>query len=245
MVAFKDEEADMRNWLIPMSVVGALTATVAWAGPFADAETALRGAYGHYRVALFATNMGKPEKAAAELAAFGAAWSALQPQLAAAPQYEEDAALPETFVTVEGLAKAAADAVTAGNMEQAHETLEGIRFQIAGLHDRAGVIGFSDRMNAYHAAMETALALTPDQLATAAGLEAAAEQAGLLAAYAADIAAHPAPEAASAGYQPLADAFQASVAAYVAAVRAGDTAGVQTAISGLKPAYSKFFVEFG
>ena len=54
-----------------------------------------------------------------------------------------------------------------------------------------------------------------------------------------------APEAASAGYQPLADAFQASVAAYVAAVRAGDAAGVQTAISGLKPAYSKFFVEFG
>jgi hypothetical protein len=238
-------EGDMRNWLIPWAVLGSLTTTLVWAGPYADAETALRGAYGHYRIALFATNMGKPEKAAAELAAFDAAWLALQPQLAAAPQYEGDPALSETFTKVDGLAKAAADAVAAGNMEKAHETLEGIRGEIAGLHDRAGMIGFSDRMNAYHAAMETALALTPDQLASPAGLEAAAEQAGLLAAYAADIAAHPAPEANSADYQPLAEAFQISVNAFVDAVRAGDVAALQTAIGGLKPAYSKFFVEFG
>jgi hypothetical protein len=238
-------EADVRNLLIPLAFIGAMAPGSGMAGPLADAEAALRAAYGHYRVALFATNMGQPDKAKAELAAFQTAWTALQPDLAAAPQYEGDAALPGTFTRVGDLATAAAAAVTAGDMEKAHATLEGVREEIAGLHDRAGLVGISDRMNAYHAAMEAALALTPDQLATPAGLEKAAEQAGLLAAFAQDIAAHPAPEAGAAEYKPLADAFQASVKAYVDAVRVGDVAAVQRAIGGLKPAYSKFFVAFG
>ena len=54
----------MRNWLIPLTLAGSMTASLAWAGPYADAEAALRAAYGHYRIALFATNMGKPKKAA-------------------------------------------------------------------------------------------------------------------------------------------------------------------------------------
>lgn len=118
--------------------------------------------------------------------------------------------------------------------------------RFAGLHDRAGVQGFSDRMNTYHAEMEQALALTPDQLATPEGLETAAELAGVLNAAAADIASHPAPEAATdAEYVPLAQTFQATVDAYVTAVRAGDAAAIAKAQAGLKPACSKFFLRFG
>lgn len=223
----------------------AVLPTIALAGPFADAESALRASYGHYRMALFATNMGQADKAASELAAFADSWTALQPVLSAAPQYAEDAALAQTFAEVARLTGEAQAKVASGTLEPAHEVLEKIRGQVAGLHDRAGLSGFSDRMNAYHATMEAVLAMTPDQLATPQGLEMAAEKAGLLEAQAADLAAHPAPEAASAEYQPLSDAFQSSVAAYVAAVRAGDPAAIAKAMAGLKPAYSKFFVKFG
>jgi hypothetical protein len=194
--------------LAPAALLAAfLAATPALAGPFGDAEAALRAAYAHYRIALFATNMGQPDKAAAELQAFSESWTALQPVLSAAPQYAEDAQLADTFARVNALIEEAAAAVKAGTLAPAHEMLEGIRAEVAGLHDRAGVVGFSDRMNTCHVAMEQALALTPDQLATPQGLETAAELAGVLAA-AADIARHPAPEAgADADYTPLAQAF--------------------------------------
>jgi hypothetical protein len=235
----------MRRWVLPVTALAFLTTGWAAAGPMGDAETALRSAYGHYRAALFATNMGKPDVAAAELTAFQAAWAALQPQLAAAPQYDGDAALPATLSSVTKLAATASQSVADGHLEKAHATLEDIRGEIAGLHDRAGILGFSDRMNAYHAAMEDALSLAPDALATPAGMEKAAELAGLLDHFAADIAAHPAPEASSDSYQGLAQAFQASVKAFVDAVRAQDPAAVAKATGGLKPAYSKFFVAFG
>ena len=99
-------------------------------------------------------------------------------------------------------------------------------------------------MNAYHATMEAVLATDPAKL-DAAGLELLAEKTGVLAYWATDIAANPAPEAADPAYQPLADAFQASVASIVQAVRAGDTAAITAALATLKPAYSKFFVQFG
>lgn len=232
--------------IVPAAVLAALLAAApVLAGPFGDAEAALRAAYAHYRVALFATNMGQPDKAAAELQAFSESWTALQPVLSAAPQYAEDAQLADTFAKVTALTEEAAAAVKTGTLAPAHEVLEGIRTEVAGLHDRAGILGFSDRMNTYHAAMEQALALTPDQLATPQGLETAAELAGVLGAAAADIASHPAPEATDAEYDPLAQAFQATVDAYVAAVRAGDAAAIVKAQAGLKPAYSKFFLRFG
>lgn len=234
----------MRKSLSLLALTLSFLGSTALAGPVQDFETALRATYGQYRVALFATNMGNAEKATAALAAFQEGWAALATDAASAPQYADDPALAATLTAVADHAAKADAAVAAGNLPQAHEVLEGIRAEIGALHGRNGVIGFSDRMNAYHAAMEEVLAVTPEQL-DAAGMALMAERAGVLAYLAAEIAANPAPEAASAEYAPLEQAFQASVAAFVTAVRAEDAAAVAAAMGGLKAPYSKFFLSFG
>ena len=61
--------------LLPTAVLLSLLAGTALAGPFTDIETALRGVYGKYRVALFATNMGNAAKSAEAIAAFDKGWS--------------------------------------------------------------------------------------------------------------------------------------------------------------------------
>ena len=63
-------------------------------------------------------------------------------------------------------------------------------------------------------------------------MELLAEKVGVLACWANKIATHPAPEAADPAYQPLTDAFQASVAAMQQAVRSGDAAAVKAALAG-------------
>lgn len=233
--------------IISVGAVLGLMSSAAFAGPFGDAETALRAVYAQYRVALFATNAGNAERSAKALTAFGDGWAGVTPILAAAPQYEGDNKAAATFAAVADLATKANAAVAAGDLARAHAVLEEVREKIAALHQRNGIEGFSDRMNAYHGAMERVLGLEVAKLETPAGLETAAELAGMLALTAKDIANHPAPEAEAeaAGYAPLSTAFQASVQAYVAAVRAGDVAAIKAAIGALKPAYSRFFVEFG
>lgn len=49
--------------------------------------------------------------------------------------------------------------IAVDDLPKAHVTLEGIRSEIGELHDRNGMVSFSDRMNAYHARMEEVLAL--------------------------------------------------------------------------------------
>ena len=78
-------------------------------------------------------------------------------QIAAAPQYADDGAVPAALAAVAAHTAKAAEAVAAGNLPEAHEALEGIRAEIGALHSRNGLATFSDRMNAYHAAMETVL----------------------------------------------------------------------------------------
>ena len=113
-----------------------------------------------------------------------------------------------------------------------------MRETFGDLYERNGIAGFSDRMNAYHAEMETVLAL---DLATT-----LAEHAGVLGYLAAEITRLPAPEAAgNADYAALQAGFIASVTAFDAAVRAGDAAAVQASVGGLKVPYSKFFLMFG
>ena len=159
----------------------ALIAGVALAGSFQDAESALRGVYGKYRVALFATNAGNAAKSAEAIAAFDKGWSEVSGQIAAAPQYADDGAVPATLAAVAAHTAKAAEAVAAGNLLEA---------------------------------------------------QLLAEKVGVLACWANKIATHPAPEAADPAYQPLTDAFQASVAAMQQAVRSGDAAAVKAALAG-------------
>ncbi len=226
----------------------ALTLTLAGsasAGPVADFETAMRSAYADYRGALFQTNANQPEAAAKTVGAFQQKWAALTAANGAAPpQYADDPAYAATLAKVAEIAKTAADEVAAGKLTEAHATLEAIRFEVGGLHERNGIIGFSDRMNAYHAKMEDVLAKDYSGF-DAAGLTALGEDAAVLAYLAADIKAHPPVEASDPAYATLLDGMTDSVTKLAAAARSGDAAAAKGALGNLKVPYSKLFLKFG
>ena len=233
----------MHRLLLAAALVGT-TAATAIAGPLTDGEAGLRGVYAAYRTALFASNAGNAAATTKAIDGFLAGWTSWSASASGLPQYQDDAMLAQTVAAVSEKANMAADAAKAGNLPEAHEALEGIRDQIGALHLRNGLYGFSDRMNAYHAQMEGVLALDLSGADPAAG-ERLAEMTGVLAYLAADIAAHPAPEASDAEYAALSDAFQTSVASLVTAVRSGDSEAVKSAVGNLKVPFSKFFVKFG
>lgn len=224
---------------------GLILAATALAGPVADFEADLREAYADYRSALFLTNANKGGQALTAIDGFTAKWSALSAVGAEVPpQYADD---PRFRGTLEAVATTAAKAraeVASGALTEAHETLEGVRAEIGGLHERNNIVGFSDRMNAYHAMMEHILGADYAD-SGAEGMAALREDAAVLSYLAADIEAHPAPDASEPDYAPLLERMVTSARTLQAAARAGDAAAARQALSGLKPAYSKFFLKFG
>lgn len=235
----------------PLSRLAAAAALVlafvgsASAGPVAEFETALRAAYADYRAALFQTNAGQPQAAVKAVDAFRRKWTALvAANPAAPPQYADDPAYAATLAKVAATADIAAGEVAAGELPKAHETLEAIRFQIGGLHERNGIVGFSDRMNAYHAKMEEVLGKDYGGF-DAAGLGALREDAAVLTWLAADISAHPPAEASDPAYGKLLDSLVDSVTRLSAAARSGDVAAAKSALGSLKAPYSKLFLKFG
>ncbi len=218
----------------------------AFAGPVSDFENAMRSAYGDYRAALFQTNANNADQAAAAVKSFTGKWEALRAASATPPpQYGDDATFAETMAKVNEIATQAASDVAGGNLAHAHETLEAIRDQIGGLHERNGVIGFSDRMNAYHAKMEDILAMDYSGF-DAAGLGLLREDGAVLAYLAADIEAHP-PQGApdDAAYAPLLAGVKASVKSLQDAAAGTDAQAAKAAVDSLKVPYSKFFLKFG
>jgi hypothetical protein len=224
---------------------GLVLAGMSLAGPVNDFESALRAAYADYRSALFLTNTNKGEQAIAAIDGFSRQWSALADDSAEAPpHYADDAEFRQTLEAVSETAAKARAEVESGALTEAHETLEGIREGIAELHERNNIIGFSDRMNAYHAMMERVLG-TDYSAAGTDGMAVLREDAAVLSYLADDIAAHPAPEASDPAYAPLLDKVMTSVTALREAARAGDAAAAKQAVNALKPVYSKFFLKFG
>ena len=229
-----------------IALAAGVLAFPAFAGPVADAEAALRQAYGSYRAALFLSNQNKGPETAQALMKFDAAWDGLSAswQAAPPPQYADDAGLSVTFGAVNSLVEMASAQVESGDLAAAHATLEEVRDEIGALHTRNGLIGFSDRMNAYHAAMEEVLATDYAALGDAAPAHLMAD-ATLLDYLAAQIVAHPAPEADDPAYVQLVAGFGASVAAFKEAADAGDVAAGIAAQGQLKVPYSKLFAKFG
>lgn len=237
----------MKQTLLNGVTVLFLTVGAACASPVAEFEASYRAMYASYRTALFATNAGDPAKATEALAGFADQWNALATTYAAAPppQYADDPLWPETVAGVTAFVDEAGSSVAAGKLPEAHEILEGVRNTFSELHSRNGIETFSDRMNAYHAQMEIVLGTDAGAL-DAAMMPTLLENAGVLAYLAQDVLVAPPPEAeGNAQYATLAGEFDASVVAFVAAVRAADVPAIQAAIAKLKPAYSKFFVKFG
>jgi hypothetical protein len=214
---------------------------VAAAGPFGDAEAQLRDAYGSYRTALFQSNSGNAEATGMAMQALGTKWAALSTGWTTAkpPQYADDPALEATLSSVGAIIQQATDEVARGDLPKAHLTLEAVRAELGKLHERSGIISFSDRMNAYHAKMEAVLDVAGGDMADI------ADAAAVLDYLAQDIVAHPAPESADAAYAPLVDGLVQSVDALQAAAHSGDADSVKKAIGGLKAPYAKLFARFG
>lgn len=230
----------IRSRTLAAAALGALLSfgtVAAVAGEVRDFEAAMRKAYADYRTALFATNAGKAEPAAKAVASFAAAWTPLA-KAPPPPQYVDDPVFAETMGKVSDIAVAAASQIAAGELPEAHETLEGIREEIGALHARNGVIGFSDRMNAYHARMEHVIGMDASDTA------AVAAEAAILAYLLADVSANP-PAGADASFEGLVAAVAASIAAVRDAATAGDGVATKAAIGGLKMPYSKLFLTFG
>lgn len=222
-----------------------LMPSYAFAGPMLDSETQLRAAYADYRAALFQSSAGNADATAGALQSLDGKWEALVQQWTALPppQYAEDGKLVETLTRVDQIIGAAQDEAAKGDLAKVHEALEAIRGEIGDLHGRNGVIGFSDRMNAYHAEMEKVLEAAAEGKGS--DLASMRDDAAVLVYLAGDVAAHPAPEAADPAYAPLVDAMAKSAQALHDAVLAGDAAAMKAAVSGLKPAYAKLFLKFG
>ena len=223
-----------------------LSATVAIAGTVRDFEGTMRAAYADYRDALFLTNANKPTEAAASIAKFKEEWGALAADNAAPPpQYADDPGYAETLRKVAKIAELAATQAASGKLTEAHGTLEEIRDQIGQLHERNGLIAFSDRMNAYHAAMERVLEKNNADVSPAA-LTQLLEDTAILFYLATDLVAHPPTEAGSdETFKTAVLAVIASVQAVQNAARAGDAAAAKQAVGGLKVPYSKLFLRFG
>ncbi|WP_172332073.1 hypothetical protein [Mangrovicoccus sp. HB161399] len=237
----------MRDFRIGLSALAFLAAGAAAAGPASDFEAAFRDMYASYRTALFRTNSGQQEEAAAAMASLSEQLSVLAVTYGPAPppQYETDPLWGATMADAATLVGAAGQQVRTGDLAAAHATLEGVRDLFGELHARNGIETFSDRMNAYHAVMERFLAmdLSPDH---GAGCSELHEQAGVLSYLAQAVVTAPPPEAAgSDAYAALAAEFEASVAALLAAVRSGEEMRIAEAARGLKPPYSRLFLKFG
>lgn len=234
----------MKRAFLPL-ILGLSLAAPAIAGPLADFDAAYRGMYARYRAALFQTNAGSPETATQAMKGFAAAWGQFAAIYGTTPPVHlaEDAGWPATVQDVTAALSAAQAEVLAGQLPEAHETLEHVRDVLSDMHARNGIESYSDRMNAYHAQMEGVLSFDlsqPDALALL------REKAAVLAYLSGDLLASPPPEAAgSAEYDTLSAEFAASVAALMDAARSGDMATVKSALAGLKKPYAKLFVKFG
>lgn len=223
-----------------------LLGTAAVAGPVRDFENDMRAAYADYRGALFFTNSNKPEEAARAIDGFEQRWDALARDYAAAPpQYADDPHYAATLASVSDIVGVAAGELADGKLAESHETLEAIRDEIGALHERNGVVTFSDRMNAYHAEMEHVLGKDYGGF-DADGLGALREDAAVLGYLASDVADHPPADAAEdPGFIAMLEVFELSVLALQDAARSGDSAAAKKAVGGLKKPYSMLFLKFG
>jgi hypothetical protein len=236
----------LRRGGIGVIFAAALSAAVsATAGPVADFEQALRAAYADYRAALFHSNTKNAEGTAKAIAAFETKWSALSFKYASPPpQYSDDPKWSETLAKVKFTLNHAEVVATKGDLLEAHEMLEEIRDVIGDLHARNGIVGFSDRMNAFHTSMEHMLQDKFDGF-SAEGFAALREQVAVLAYLAGELVRFPAPEAADPDYGPTLKALQKAVADIQAAARANDGTAAKAALAKVKPAYAKLFLKFG
>jgi hypothetical protein len=157
----------------------------------------------------------------------------------------EDNGFNQTLAKVESIALLAHKEVAAGELGQAHETLEAIRDEIGGLRERNGLISFSDRMNAYHERMELVLE-RPRESLDAAAIGVLREDAAILNYLVESISRHaPNHVKHDPKFGTAFEELKRSVDALSVATRAEDPAATKKAIQELKGPYSRMFLQFG
>lgn len=233
--------------VLPLLAIAA--GACAWPAWAADPVTdALQKAYVPYRAALFKTNAGQAGESADALKQAQQAWSQVTQLVKSQPTvpYANDALMARTLSGVEEHYARAVQQVAAGQLSQAHDTLEGVRDLLSELRRQNQVIVYSDHMNAYHAQMEHLLDEGPKWLQADDVLPKLAAQAGVLT-YLAGLLASEAPASAQSSpeFKELLGAVTRSVDALNAAVAAGDKARIEKAIGQVKAPYSKLFIKFG
>jgi hypothetical protein len=229
------------------SLLLAFATTTALAGPVRDFEEAFRDAYADYRAALFMTNSKDAAASAKALTTFQQKWSAIAARWGASapPQYADDPSWPQVLAEVKRILNEAHAAVQAGKLAEAHEVLEAFRDLFGALNARNNVATFSDRMNAYHAKMEEVL-LGDYGGFNEEGRLRLAKDIAVLDHLAGDLARNgPAQAKDSMEFKSLLGALRASIAAVQAELGSGTATAMKQALTGLKPAYSRFFLKFG
>ncbi len=215
----------------------------------ADAFTdAMVAAYGPYREALFRTNGQSQLESAQAIARAQQAWAEVLArfgQRAPAP-YDRDPAFADSLGRVKAVYDTAAKEIAAGQLAQAHETLEAARDIQAELRQRNGVVVFSDHMNAYHLEMERALIDGPKWLQQDGHTLRLVAQAGVLAYLVARLREQaPASLKADADFERALGAVEASVNQLREAAQSQDLARTKAALGQVKAPYSRLFLRFG
>lgn len=224
-----------------------LAASPVIAGPFTEFEAQLRLAYAPYRNALFQTN--KKDQAASEqaLKKFTSDWATLTARWGSQPppQYADDASFNAVLGEITIIIEKAHGTVSKGELAEAHEILEKIRDILGDLRSRNGIVTFSDRMNAYHEAMEHVLT-KPYGGFDAKGLGELREDASVLAYLYGPLEKHrPAGVGGNPEFVQALSAVKSSVDGLLASIRTGEAAATRQAIQKLKQPYAVLFLKFG
>jgi hypothetical protein len=224
-----------------------LTASATLAGQSSEFEEQLQAAYAPYRNILFQTN--KKDKVASEqaLKKFSSDWAALTVRWGKEPppQYVDDSRFASTLAEVTSVTDNARGAISKGDLADAHEILERIRDLLGDLRSRNGIVTFSDRMNAYHEAMEHILT-KPYSGYDAKGLGDLREDASVLAYLFRQLETHPpAYITGSAEFSHAMGSVKTSVEDLLSAARTANPDAARQAVQKLKQPYSVLFLKFG
>lgn len=241
----------MKKYIVLLTCLAAVIYSTSGAAEnsFLQFNADVEKAYAAYRTALFQTNKKDAEKSAKANDNFIEQWKQIKQSYARRPPevFSSDPKWESTLASIEEIARQSAVQITAGDLAEAHETLEAIRDELADLRKRNSVIVFSDHINNYHEVMEGLLheGYSADKIGPQAIAELHGQTAVLLYLAAAIKENAPARYRENQQYQKLEDGLFGSLEDVRKALESKDPAAISKAVTMLKPAYAKLFVNFG
>ena len=241
----------MRSYLLFTLCILLATTSLSTASenPYRQFNADVEQAYSAYRKALFQTNKKDIDKSNQANKSFMSQWKQIRQKYGNTPPevFASDVKWASTLSTIDEIAVKSADQIQAGQLAEAHETLEAIRDELSDLRRRNSIIVFSDHINNYHEVMEGLLVkgYTPEKIKT----EGIDEINGKLAVlqYLAEAIHNNAPEKLKQNlqYQELESNLINSLNSLQKAIDSKNSATISKSLKMLKPAYAKLFVNFG